>query len=78
VLSITPSERAALQLLADGKARHEIAARLRVSEKRVDADLRALFIKTGVSNPTQAALAIRRGVLVADEEPACAGAGAAR
>ena len=37
VLQITPRERVALQLLADGKATHEIAGSLAVGERDVEA-----------------------------------------
>jgi DNA-binding CsgD family transcriptional regulator len=70
VLQITPTERAALQLLADGKATHEIADRLRVSESTIEAHLRRLFAKMGASTRAEAvAAAIRRGLLLPASYP---------
>jgi DNA-binding NarL/FixJ family response regulator len=70
VLHITPSERAALQLLAEGRARHQIADSLQVSEKEIDRQLSTLFARMGVANPIDAvAAAFRRGLIVADGSP---------
>ena len=64
VLQITPAERTALQLLADGLAHHEIASSLRMSECVLDAELRTLFERMGVAGRNQAiADAVRRGVV---------------
>src|SRR5262249_41027314 len=62
VLQITPAERTALQMLADGLAHHEIARNLRMSECVLDAELRTLFERMGVAGRNQAiADAVRRG-----------------
>jgi DNA-binding CsgD family transcriptional regulator len=64
VLQITPAERTALQMLADGLAHHEIASSLRISECVLDAELRTLFERMGVLGRNQAiADAVRRGVV---------------
>jgi DNA-binding NarL/FixJ family response regulator len=64
VLRITPWERAALQLLADGKPPTEVATRLCISGNEIDLQLAALFARLGASNRTEAiAAAIRRGLL---------------
>jgi len=64
VLQITPAERTALQMLADGLAHHEIASSLRMSECVLDAELRTLFERMGVAGRNQAiADAVRRGVV---------------
>jgi DNA-binding CsgD family transcriptional regulator len=64
VLQITPSERAALQLLANGKAKGEVADRLRVSEIEVDAQLAMLFARLGAASQSEAvAAALRRGLV---------------
>jgi DNA-binding NarL/FixJ family response regulator len=68
VLHITPSERTALQLLAEGRARHQIADSLQVSEKEIDGQLTTLFARMGVANPTEAvAAAFRRGLILSEE-----------
>ena len=67
VLHITPAERAALQLLADGRTKPEIASRLRVDERDVDAWLAALFSRMDCATPVDAvAAAARRGLLRLD------------
>jgi DNA-binding NarL/FixJ family response regulator len=64
LLRITPGERAALQLLAEGKGRIELAASLEVPEVEVDARLRALFSKMGVRTAREAADAsVKRGLV---------------
>jgi DNA-binding CsgD family transcriptional regulator len=64
VLQITPRERAALQLLADGRAKDEIACGLGIGERTVEAHLATLFARMGVVSHTQAiAAALRRGLL---------------
>jgi len=63
-LHITHRERAALQLLADGRAKDEIANGLGVSEPAVEAHLTMLFAKMGAASQTEAvAAAFRRGLL---------------
>lgn len=64
MLQITPSERAALQLLANGNAATEIAGRLGISECEVEAHLTALFARMGAASRAEAiAAAFRRGLL---------------
>jgi DNA-binding NarL/FixJ family response regulator len=64
VLRITPWERSALQLLADGKAVTELARDLRVSESEVEDRLIRLFTTIGAADRTEAiAVAVRRGLL---------------
>jgi DNA-binding NarL/FixJ family response regulator len=64
---MTPVERVALQLLADGRGPIEIANRLRVRECEIDARLVSLFARLGASNGTEAiALAHERGLVVID------------
>jgi DNA-binding NarL/FixJ family response regulator len=62
VLQITPSERAALQLLADGKATHEIGDSLAVGEGEVEAHLTTLLARMGAASRIEAiSAAFRRG-----------------
>lgn len=64
VLHITPLERTALRLMADGKTTREIAADLGISEWAVDAHLAALFERLGANSPSEAIdAAARRGLL---------------
>lgn len=64
LLHITPSERAALQLLASGKTTHEIAGRLGITESEAEVRLTTLFIRMGAETPTEAVVAaFRRGLL---------------
>ena len=64
VLHITPGERAALRLLAEGKSRRELAASLEVSEPEVEARLMALFRRMGVKTEREAAAeCVKRGLL---------------
>jgi DNA-binding NarL/FixJ family response regulator len=64
LLHITPHERAALQLLANGVETRGIADGLGVSEPEVEAHLNRLFARMGVSGRTEAiAAAGRRGLL---------------
>jgi len=66
VLHITPSERAALECLSNGAAIADIARRLAINEPQVDAFLKALFARMGVTSRTEAvAAAVRRGLLAA-------------
>jgi DNA-binding CsgD family transcriptional regulator len=70
VLQITPVERAVLQLLADGRTTTEIADRLRITERGVEALLTMLFGMMGASDrPEAVAAALRRGLLYADDSP---------
>ena len=74
MLQITPAERAALQLLADGRANREIAERLRVAECEVDALLTALFTRMGGSSRAEAiANASRRGLITIGAETSVVG-----
>ena len=64
VLRITPWERSALQLLADGKAVAELARDLRVSQSEIEGRLITLFTTIGAADRTEAiAVALRRGLL---------------
>lgn len=64
MLIITPFERAALQLLANGSGSNTLADPLGVNEREVDARLAALFAKMGVASRTEAlADAARRGLV---------------
>ena len=68
MLQITPRERAALQLLANGTATGEIADRLGISECEVDAHLMTLFARMGAASRTEAiAAGFRRGLLTGHE-----------
>src|SRR5262249_31704408 len=53
VLQITPVERTALQMLADGLAHHEIASNLRICEYVLDVELITLFERMGVAGRNQ-------------------------
>jgi len=64
VLQITPAERAVLQLIADGTATRDIANRLRLSERTIDAMVTALLERMGAPSLVGAvADAARRGLL---------------
>jgi len=64
VLQITPQERAMLQLLANGHEGLEIAGRLGVSERELEAGLTNLLATMGARSRSEAvALASRRGLL---------------
>ena len=64
VLQITPSERAALNLLANGASTSELADRLGISEPEMDVQLNTLFTRMGtVSRVDAVAAAFRRGLL---------------
>jgi len=64
VLQITPAERTALQMLAEGLAHGEIATNLRISECVLDAELITLFERMGVAGRNQAIEeAVRRGLV---------------
>lgn len=64
VLTITPWERAALQLMAGGSTNGTVADRLGLNGREVDSWLAALFTKMGARNRTEAlADAVRRGLV---------------
>ena len=64
VLQITPAERAVLQLLADGSPTVDIARRLGLSERAIDALLIMLLERMGAATSVEAvADALRRGLL---------------
>ena len=64
MLQITPTERRALQLLAQGKDKNELAASLLVAEDELDEQLFALFGRMGVDTPTEAVAAgVKRGLI---------------
>jgi len=64
LLHITPTERAVLELLANGRPNHEIAARLRVCEHQLDRHLAGLFARMGATGrPEAIAAAVRRGLV---------------
>jgi DNA-binding CsgD family transcriptional regulator len=68
MLQITPEERTALVLLADGLSTDELAGRFGVTEREMDAHLTTLFAKMGAGSPTEAvAAALRRGLLMPGE-----------
>jgi len=65
VLRITPSERDALQLLAQGAPTSQIGAMLALSPGDIDPFLGALFARLGVASHADAIrVASRRGLLV--------------
>jgi DNA-binding CsgD family transcriptional regulator len=71
LLQITPVERAALQLLAEGKNHVEIAARLETSTGELEATLSVLFSRMGVRTPADAISAgLKRGLLTVDGDVA--------
>lgn len=64
-LQITPSERDALELLANGTTTDEIARCLGVTVSDVEARLAALFAKMGTATRRDAvAAAFRRGLVL--------------
>ena len=64
MLRITPRERSALQMLAEGKATGELARNLALSEREVEAQLTSLFARMGATTRNEAvAAAFRRGLL---------------
>jgi DNA-binding CsgD family transcriptional regulator len=66
MLQITPSERRALQLLADERSASEIASCLGIAVSDVRSHLAVLFAKMGVSTKDEAVSdASRRGLLTA-------------
>jgi DNA-binding NarL/FixJ family response regulator len=71
VLHITPWERDALQLLADGKAPSELATCLGVCPSDVESGLARLFEAMGAASPTEAiAVALKRGLLMSEGQGA--------
>jgi DNA-binding NarL/FixJ family response regulator len=65
--AITPSERAALQLVADGEGLITIARHLGMGESEVDAHLTMLFARMGAADRSDAVTkAFRRGLLRLD------------
>ena len=70
MLQITPWERIALQLLADGETTTDIAARFDMSDVEVEMHLSTLFARMGVSNRVDAGIAaFRRGLLTSASIP---------
>jgi DNA-binding NarL/FixJ family response regulator len=68
VLLITPTDRVVLQLMADGHETVEIASRLGMTEREMEAGLRSVCSAIGARSRTEAvALAVRRGLVQADE-----------
>lgn len=64
-LQITPSERDALELLANGTTTDEIARRMGVTVSEVEARLATLFAKMGTATRRDAvAVAFRRGLVL--------------
>ena len=69
MLQITPSERYALRLLAQGDPITEVARALGVSASAVDSQLGVLFARMGVSGKAEAVeVASRRGLLLPERE----------
>jgi DNA-binding NarL/FixJ family response regulator len=69
VLHITPGERSALELLANGGPMRDIAVSLDVRLGDVGAHLTSLFLRMGVTDETEAvAAAWRRGLLKGGDE----------
>ena len=64
MLHITPGERSALELLANGRPTREVAVSLGVRVNEVGARLTSLFLRMGVTDEINAvAAAWRRGLL---------------
>ena len=64
VLLITPLDRDALQLLADGSAANKIASDLGLPEPEIESHLTGLFARMGAAGPAEAiAIALKRGLL---------------
>jgi DNA-binding NarL/FixJ family response regulator len=65
VLRITPSERYALQLIAQGTATSQIGARLGLARADIEPFLATLFTRLGVTSRADAVgVASRRGLLM--------------
>ena len=70
MLQITPWERIALQLIADGETTNDIAARFDMSNLELEVHLSILFARMGVSNSIEASIAaVRRGLLTSASMP---------
>src|SRR5581483_9215342 len=64
MMQITPWERAALQLLADGTSTPALAARFMTTEADLEARLSALYARMGVRSRVEAIrAAVRRGLV---------------
>lgn len=64
VLHITPADRNALQLLANGTDAIAIASGLGLPESEIDSHLTTLFARIGAASPAEAvAIALKRGLL---------------
>ncbi|PZU09815.1 response regulator transcription factor [Sphingomonas sp.] len=59
IADLSPAQNAVLIALADGRSNKEIARDLDVTEATIKAHLTAIFRRLGVSNRTQALLAVR-------------------
>ncbi|MDO6415811.1 response regulator transcription factor [Sphingomonas sp. BIUV-7] len=68
IADLSPAQNAVLLALADGRSNKEIARDLDVTEATVKAHLTAVFRRLGVSNRTQALLAVRP-LFEVDEAP---------
>ena len=65
MLHITPWERSALELLANGTNSSDMAGRLGIPEAEIQLRLGTLFARMGAATPADAiAAAFRRGLLV--------------
>jgi DNA-binding NarL/FixJ family response regulator len=61
---LTAREVEILQLVADGKANKQIAARLTLSDETVKGYMKSIFTKLGVNDRTQSVtVAVRRGII---------------
>jgi NarL family two-component system response regulator YdfI len=68
VLHITPADRVALQLLANGTAAIEIANNLGLPEAELESHLTTLFARLGAASRSEAiAIALKRGLLTTSE-----------
>ena len=66
VLHITPTDRDALQLLANGTAAADIASDLGLPASEIESHLTRLFARMGAASPAEAiAIAVKRGLLTA-------------
>ena len=74
VLFITPRERNALQLLADGHTRNELSRQLEASASEIDFLLRELFTAMGVATQAEAIAAARKRGLIKEAWLAVTGA----
>ncbi len=75
VLRITPSDRDALQLMAQGAPTGQIGAMLGLAPADIDRFLAALFTRLGVTSRTDAvSVASRRGLLMSPSTGASTGA----